>query len=535
MKLIYASDTNLKTLESFKHKHDKLEVSDVLVVDYAKFPIFLSGNYNLYFNDLIKKENKHLSIVVKLETISSDFKRALDGEVFDENNIFNDLKIFLENIYSLKDFFDLIFISSFSTFYISNLPETFKLNSDLPIESICIKANSLVSDLIKEKINFFQIPHFFNNFLPLTKRDKLFLISKNIYFYEELKKLEFFVMEQISFIKLSKIKLIIIDLDNTIWGGVVGEDGINNLKLGGHDSIGECYQQIQKCFKYFKEIGIVLAIASKNNENIALEAIAKHPGMLLKLEDFVDYKINWNEKSLNIIDIVQDLNIGMDSVLFIDDNPIEREKVKINLENIHVFDFPKNIYDLPNKLTEIIELYPINLTNEDKNKTNMYKQNISRNSAINNTFTKQRTFEDLQKFLNLKVFFDTITYENINRVNQLLNKTNQFTLTGKNYTKKQIEDFLLPNDINNFVISAKDKYGNYGLISVLIYQKSPNLISVKEFVMSCRVLGRGIENKILKKINSLSKSSKVVFELKQTGRNDVMVKFLNEAKLEIRN
>lgn len=535
MKLVYASDTNLKTLESFENKNDKLEITDVCVVDYAKFPIFFSGNYNLYFDDLKKKDNKYLSIVVKLETISLNFKRALEGEVFNEKKIYEDLKIFIKNIYPLIEFFDSIFISSFSTFYVSNLPETFKLNSDFPIESICIRANLLVLDLIKEKINFFQIPHFYNHFLPLTKRDKLFLISKNIYFQEELKKLEFFVMEQISFLKLSKIKLIILDLDNTIWGGVVGEDGINNLKLGGHDSVGECYVQIQKCFKYFKKIGVLLAIVSKNNENIALEAIAKHPEMRLNIEDFVDYKINWDEKSLNIIDIVQDLNIGMDSVLFIDDNPIEREKVKINLEKIHVFDFPQNIYDVPNKLTEILELYPINLTNEDKNKTKMYKENISRNNAINSKFTKQNTFEGLQKFLNLKVSFDKITRENINRVNQLLNKTNQFTLTGKNFTKKELEDFLLPKDINNFVISAKDNFGDYGLISVLIYKKSANLILVKELVMSCRILGRGIENEILKKLNYLSKSSKVLFELKKTGRNDVMVKFLNEEKLDFRN
>lgn len=535
MKLIYASDSNLKILENFKHNHEKLEITDVFVIDYAKFPIFLSGNYGLYFDNLINKDNKHLSIIVKLETISRDFKHALDGQVFDEKKIYEDLKNFIDNIYSLKDFFDLIFISSFSTFYVSNLPETYKLNSDFSVENICMRANSLMLDLIKEKINIFQIPHFYNQFLPLSKRDKLFLISKNIYFQEELKKLEFFVMEQISFIKLSKIKLMILDLDNTIWGGVVGEDGINNLKLGGHDPIGECYQQIQKCFKFFKEIGILLAIVSKNNKNIALEAIEKHPGMKLKLDDFVDYKINWDEKSLNIIDIVQELNIGMDSVLFIDDNPVEREKVKINLENINVFDFPKNIYDLPNKLSQTLELYPINFTHEDKNKTKMYKQNIIRNNVINKTFSKKHTFKDLKKFLNLKVSFDNITCENINRVNQLLNKTNQFTLTGRNFTKKELDELLLPKDISNFVINAKDNFGDYGLISVLIYKKSPNLILVKELVMSCRILGRGIENEILKKLTNVSKNSKVLFDLKKTGRNDVMVKFLKEEKLQVRN
>lgn len=529
MKIIYASDTNIKQLENFSHESFNLDLKKTKVIDYSKFPIFLSGDYKTYFEDIFDDTNTCVIFIVKLETISFNYNFAINGQSFSEDLIYNDVSNFLEKINALDKLFKYTLISSFSSFNISNIPETYKLNSQSSLEVICSKANIIVSDWIKEKSNFFQIPKFFNPFLPNSKRDKLNLISKNIYFQEELKKLVSFVIEQIRIIETSKIKLIILDLDNTLWGGVAGDDGIDNLKLGGHDSIGECFQLIQKCFKYFKEMGILLAIASKNNEETVKKIFFEHPSMFLKFDDFVDYKINWEEKSINIIEIVKNLNIGMESVLFVDDNPVEREKVKASIKEIIVFDFPDNIFDLPYKLTTFLNLYQINTTTEDKQKTLMYKQNNERNKAINSKF--EGKIKNLKEFLELETFFQKTNKDNFSRVSQLINKTNQFNLSGRRYGLDELKKFLFEKNIYNLVVSANDKFGDYGLISILIYRVEKKHILIEEFVMSCRILGRGIEDEIITKLKTIANKKSLKFNFIETKKNQVMKKFLCDNNL----
>ncbi|HOA80928.1 MAG TPA: HAD-IIIC family phosphatase [Defluviitaleaceae bacterium] len=295
-------------------------------------------------------------------------------------------------------------------------------------------------------------------------------------------------------IKGKKKKCIVLDLDNTLWGGVVGEEGIENIELS-ESKEGARYKDFQKKLKDMKEMGILLAIVSKNNEEDALEVFRKHPHMVLKEDDFVIKKINWNLKAENLKEISEDLNIGLDSLVFIDDNPIERESVKQALPEIIVPDFPGDTSNLKKFAETLYYDYftVLKLTKEDKEKTMMYKQNAERSK----TKKTSASFEEFLKNLEIKIYIWKAQEEDIARIAQLTQKTNQFNLTTKRYTEKDIRNFIESNNYEVYVASVKDKFGDNGKVSVLIVKKEGETAEIDTFLMSCRVMGNFIEDQII--------------------------------------
>lgn len=293
-------------------------------------------------------------------------------------------------------------------------------------------------------------------------------------------------------------KVLVLDLDNTLWGGIIGEDGLHGIQLS-EDGIGKVYRDFQKIIKQLKSLGILLAICSKNNETDVLEAFGSHKMMILKMKDFVAKRINWDNKVENIRSVAKDLELGLDSFVFIDDNPVEREFVKQNIPGLSVPEFPKDIEQL-NKwfINDVVFQYfsKVTLTNEDKEKTKQYERNSKRK-----VLEASLDLGDYIKSLEIKLSVSIDDKNQVQRISQLTQKTNQFNLTTKRYTESEIKKFMNNKLSHVFSLEYSDKYGNEGIIAASIIEiNQKNIAFIDTFLMSCRVIGRNIEFSFLQKI-----------------------------------
>lgn len=294
-------------------------------------------------------------------------------------------------------------------------------------------------------------------------------------------------------------KCLVLDLDNTLWGGVVGEDGPNGIELG-EDYPGSAYLDFQRYLACLRSRGILLAIASKNNEKDALDALAGHPSSILRPEDFSELQIHWEDKASSIRNIAANLNIALDSITFFDDNPAEREWVKSQLPDVHVFETgtsPMNYIDV----IESSGLFDtLILTPEDMERAELYR--IERQRRISS-----RSFENPEEFLRS---LDTIiTHELLDpespkfrRVLQLLGRTNQFNLTTRRHSGDELQRLLETGGIG-VNISVSDRFGNHGLVGFALAVPPSGHDSKEEwridtFLLSCRVMGRRIESALLR-------------------------------------
>lgn len=298
------------------------------------------------------------------------------------------------------------------------------------------------------------------------------------------------IYNSFSSIKGMRKKCIAVDLDNTLWGGVVGEDGVDGLILSDHKE-GARYKDTQKLLLKMKNQGVLLVILSKNNIEDVYEVFEKHQHMVLKKEDFVKIVVNWEAKSLNIKRIATELNIGLDAFVFVDDNPAEREQMKAECPEVTVVEFPKDTAMLPEIFKDIYERYfkVLKTTIEDLNKTQMYHNKIKRAQIMQQV----SSVEEYLSNLDIKVNIHFMKEEEEKRVTQLINKTNQFNTTTKRYSEEEIHQ--LGKNSNSSVVTAymSDRFGDEGLISVMILLFSGDTVNIDSFLMSCRVMGRKLE------------------------------------------
>ncbi len=302
-------------------------------------------------------------------------------------------------------------------------------------------------------------------------------------------------------IALKRKKCLVLDLDNTLWGGVLGEDGIDGIQIGG-DYPGKAFLYWQEALLQLSKQGVILTICSKNNEQDVLDAWEKNPFLLLKKEHFAIYRINWTDKATNIKEMADELNIGLDSLVFVDDNPTERELIKQMLPMVEVPAFPSQPYELPIFFQKLVKDYfkVYSITDEDKKKTQQYKANASRALA-------QKDFADFNKFLeslDIQITIEAANDFNIQRIAQMTQKTNQFNLTTKRYTDADIRGYM-EQGWKIWCISVADKFGDNGITGCVMV----NSDEIDTFLLSCRILGKGIEIAFAKKVMSMMKDKDV--------------------------
>lgn len=312
-------------------------------------------------------------------------------------------------------------------------------------------------------------------------------------------------------------KCIVLDLDNTLWGGIVGEDGLKGIKLG-PTSEGRPFWEFQKyLFSLFKQ-GIVLAINSKNNYDEVLTVFRKHPYMVLKEEHFAAMQINWNDKVSNLKTIANEINIGPDSLIFIDDDKLNREIIKNTFPEVSVVDMPDDPSLYLSTIMDINDICTLQITEEDKKKGKMYAEQRKRNDF-------KKVVVDLDEYL--KALKIVLTIEKSNsfstpRISQLTKKTNQFNMTTRRYEEEDIRK--MASDKNFLVYSAQveDRFGDNGITGVVIIEKTKTRWRIDTFLLSCRVLGRRIEDSLFALILSAAKNEKVsviVGEFTATKKN----------------
>ena len=349
---------------------------------------------------------------------------------------------------------------------------------------------------------------------------RFFYSSKSLY------KIEFYknYVEQIKPLLLSANgkakKALIFDCDNTLWKGILGEDGFDGIDMSAHTKNGKIFREIQNIALSLSKQGVLLGICSKNNKSDVEEVISIHPDMLLNNDILTIKKVNWIDKATNLIEMAQELNIGLDSFVFVDDSSFEVNLIKEQLPEVKVLQVPTRLHDYPQLLRDNLGLfYNLSYTKEDLNKNEMYKQQGIRES-LKNEFS---TIDDYLSSLGLKINVYIDDKSIISRMSQMSQKTNQFNLTTKRYTEKDIENFIDSLNTKVFAWSVSDKFGDNGITGLCIIKLESNSqkAEIDTFLMSCRIIGRNIESSIM---------DFIINDLYKLGVRKISAKFIETSK-----
>lgn len=304
-------------------------------------------------------------------------------------------------------------------------------------------------------------------------------------------------------------KVLVVDLDNVLWGGVIGEDGMESIKLGA-EYPGAIYQGLQRALLDLSRKGILLAICSKNNPADAMEVLDKHPGMLLRPSDFAAMRINWNSKGQNLREISAELNVGIESVAFLDDSPFEREEVRNTLPEVLVLDLPDDPMQFVATVRDCPVFERLTLSDEDRLRTKLYTEQRDR-VEIEQNFQSR---EDFFRYLQQEAEVASVDASTLPRIAQLTQKTNQFNLTTRRYSEQQIAEMAATPGCQVLSLRVKDRFGDHGIVGAAIAFDREDYCEIDTFLLSCRVIGRSVEMALL---SHLIRSTKTAGRTRLTG------------------
>jgi len=287
-------------------------------------------------------------------------------------------------------------------------------------------------------------------------------------------------------------KVLIMDCDNTLWSGIVGEDGVDNISMSGPAMPGVVFAAIQREIIVLKRRGVILAICSKNNQEDVEDVFRTRGDMMIRMTDISAKQINWSDKVENIEKIREELNVGLDSIVFVDDSDYEVESVKARLPSVKVYKVPTSLEEYPSLMREVArEFVRSSTTHEDERRAEMYQEQKLREKT-------RSDFADLHEYLaslGLKVAIQKDAEESVGRIAQLCQRTNQFNLTNTRYTEQEVMGFMNSEDYDVLSLSASDKFGDYGITGVALieYRDDRESALIQSFLLSCRIIGRDIE------------------------------------------
>ncbi len=493
-------------------------IEKILFVECYKLGIISEifvGGYKQYYQEILDKSSSFYKFKPNLVIISIDIMSLL-GDVFFSYYQLSDeekKKLFENNINEMISLVDKIKqnLNSKVIFHNFEVP----INSSLGI--IENKQEFGFAEFVK-KINFELEKRFkpdnqifiFDYDVFCSKWGKNNIIDYKMYYLGDikinLKYLPKLCNEYISYIKpLMSItkKCIVLDLDNILWGGIIGEDGLEGIKLG-PNSEGRSFVEFQRYLLSLFNRGVILAINSKNNPEDALSVIKKHPYMILREEHFASIKINWDDKIFNMKIIAEELNIGLDSLVFFDDDKLNREIIRAALPEVEVVDLPEDPSLYLKTLMELNDFNSFHFSEEDKKRGAMYAGQRKR-QELNKTTT------DITKYLkalNMKVIIEQANSFNIPRISQLTQKTNQFNMTTRRYLEEDIKKLSESDNFLIFSIKVEDKFGDNGITGVAIIEKKEKKWIIDSFLLSCRIIGRRVEETMLAYILEKAKKEK---------------------------
>jgi FkbH-like protein len=326
------------------------------------------------------------------------------------------------------------------------------------------------------------------------------------------------------------IKCVVVDLDNTLWGGVIGDDGLEGIRISAHGD-GEAFYRMQLYLRALKQRGIVLAVCSKNEMANALLPFEMHPEMILRREDFAVFMANWNDKAVNLREIKATLNIGFDTIVFLDDNPFERNLVRELVQGVVVPELPEDPADYVRAISELNLFETTSFSSEDAKRTELYQAEATRRE-------EQAGFASVEEFLqslDMRITVARFDPFHLPRISQLMQRSNQFNLTTRRLS--EIECKALMENANCLPLYAKlaDRLSDHGLISIVAVEALPEALSIRDWLMSCRVLGRGVETFLMNRVVEHARNlnlSRITAQYIPTAKNGMVKNFFQQFGFE---
>lgn len=447
---------------------------------------------------------------------------------FDRENLIQEIKNYYEKInYLLKEkpneqFFVMTLYSYFDTNFIY---------SDRSLENEINRFNEKLYDL-SDNVKVIDLKNFIDNIDASSLVDMKYYYLYNAIINPKYKDIFVdFIDNEIQRYAKNRKKCLVLDLDNTLWNGIIGEDGILNVKMSGAYP-GNAYADFQRLILELKKSGVILCIASKNNKEDVEELFEKRDDMVLKKDDFIMIEASWNDKNISIKEIAQKLNIGLSDIVFIDDDPIQRELIRNTLNEVVVLDFPEEPYLLTSyyseKLKDLFGIYK--LTDDDRNKSNQYKAKLNADKE-KNFFT---SIDEFIKSLNMQIDFEEMNDSNATRIEELINKSNQFNLTTRRYNRSTLEK--MKDNSLIYAMKVKDKFDDLGIVGIGIIKLNENDAEIDSFLLSCRVIGRKVEYQFLEFLFNMLKErkyNKVIGRYIKTAKNSQVQNFYLNAGFDI--
>jgi FkbH-like protein len=338
----------------------------------------------------------------------------------------------------------------------------------------------------------------------------------------------------VSALSTPRRKCLVLDLDNTLWGGVLGEEGVEGIAIG-HEGLGLAFREFQLAILALAQRGILLAIASKNNQDDVFEVLDKHPEMVLRRKDFACHEIHWNPKSESLPRIAEQLNLGLESFVFWDDEPREREIVRTQHPAVLVPDVPADPSSFAQALLNLECFDVLSLTDEDRRRGELYRQDAGRQQWL--ARAAPSNLEEFYHSLEMAVSIECPNGYGIPRFAQLTQRTNQFNFTTRRYTESEIRAKLADNSWSLHTLSLEDRFGALGVVGAAIVKQQTRNWQLDTFLMSCRALGRGAEEAFLATLANEARNAGAVFsgEFIPTKKNEPARQFLARLGISVQS
>ncbi len=479
--------------------------------------------------------DKHVVLWTSPEGVISKFNQLLCGKSVSHNEVLDEVKEYKNIMLTTAKHCKTLFIPTWTMPLSRRTYGMIDLKPELGVRHLIMRMNLELMDLMLNVPNLFVLDA--DAWLKAAGAKaypaKLYFTTKTLFSNDVFSLAAKDIAAAINGISGQAKKLIVLDLDNTLWGGVLGDEGWEKLKIGGHDYVGEAFLKFQNSIIGLNRRGILLAIASKNDESTALKAIELHPEMLLKEINFSAWRINWNDKAKNLIELADELNLGLQSMVFIDDNPVERARIREALPEVLVPEWPND----PALYTETLESLRCfdapQVTHEDLNRGKMYvAERLRRKSRIDNEINSS---DEWLNTLETSIHVESLSEVNLTRVVQLFNKTNQLNLTTRRFSESDIVEWIKIDGHELWVIYVKDKYGDSGMSGIISIETVNGTTVVCDLILSCRVMGRKIEDAMLHVVTEFALQNKInelMLEYKATEKNAPCLKMMNDSSLK---
>lgn len=490
-RILLLSDFNAENLGALLANSSDNPALDPITPDFGKGLEILFVRNHAIWDD----QPDYAFVWTRAEGVLKSFQRLLDGDTVSHEDVIAEVEEFADQILAASEKVRAMFVATWTLPFFRRGLGMLDMRPGQGHAYLLMKMNIALADRLANSDKVFLL----NAERWMAKAGEKGYSSKHWYrgkvpyghevFTEAVKDLKAGIRGLIG----QACKLIVLDLDNTCWGGIIGDDGMEGIHLGGHDPEGEAFVDFQHRVKELTKRGIVLGIASKNEESVAMECIQNHSEMVLRKDDFASWRINWHDKAANIADLVKEINLGLQSVVFIDDNPTERGRVREALPEVHVPEWPKKAVDYPRAFLELALFDLPSISEEDRKRAQMYTAERKR--------TELQDGADMDTWLaklEIQAEIEEINDANQQRTSQLLNKTNQMNLTTRRLTLEELQDWLSVEGNELWTVRVSDRFGEYGLTGIVsVHKVSEDEWQLVDFILSCRVFGKNIEDTML--------------------------------------